>query len=215
MRSFIAVAGGYLLGSIPFGLFWGWLVQRVDVRRHGSGRTGGGNVWRTAGFIPGLLTGLCDGLKGAAAIWLARALGVEGWVQAVAGSAAVLGHNYSLFLKFKGGAGTMVSVGAAAVFWPLTIPLLVIPGVLMALAVGHSSMASILVALLLPLLFGLRGEIARLWGFALPTMGLTLWALRPNIRRLLRREERFIPIYQRRPPPILICRYPPPEIPDQ
>lgn len=215
MRSFIAVAGGYLLGSIPFGLFWGWLAQRVDVRRHGSGRTGGGNVWRTAGFVPGLLTGLCDGLKGAAAIWLARALGVEGWVQAVAGSAAVLGHNYSLFLKFKGGAGTMVSVGAAAVFWPLTIPLLVIPGVLMALAVGHSSMASILVALLLPLLFGLRGEIAGLWGFALPTMGLTLWALRPNIRRLLRREERFIPIYQRRPPPILICRYPPPEIPDQ
>ena len=208
MRIIGALLAAYLLGSIPPGLFWGWLIKRIDVREHGSGRTGGTNVWRTVGFWAAFLTAVCDGLKGAAGIWIARALGLSPWGVALAGTAAVLGHNYSLYLKFHGGAGTMISIGIAATLWGIALPVLVLAGVGAGLLVGHASVASILIAVLLPVTFLLRGEIPYTIGFGLPTMALTLWALRPNIERLRRRAERFLPIYHKKPPPILLSNHP-------
>jgi acyl phosphate:glycerol-3-phosphate acyltransferase len=211
MLVFIGAAGAYLLGSIPPGLFWSRLARGIDVRQHGSGRTGGTNVWRSAGFLPALMTALSDGLKGAAAIWLARALGLSPWWMAVAGALAVVGHNYSLFLSFRGGAGTATSVGIAAVLWLPTLPALLVAGVIAGLLVGHASVASISVALLLPMLFLIRGDVAAAVAFALPTMALTIWALRPNILRLLKRQERFLPIFRNKPPLIRLSEYPPRE----
>ncbi|HOS80211.1 MAG TPA: hypothetical protein PLJ24_08135, partial [Anaerolineae bacterium] len=78
----------------------------------------------------------------------------------------------------------------------------------MGLLVGHASVASISVALSLPILFGVLKMPAVVVGFALPAMALTLWALRPNIRRLRRREENFLPIYLKIPPPICLSRHP-------
>ncbi len=200
--------GGYILGSLPTGLGWAWLLKRIDVRQHGSGRTGGTNVWRNAGFVAALLTALTDGLKGAAAIWLARFLGLDPWGVAIAGAFAVLGHNYSLFLKFHGGAGTATSVGAASALWLPALPWLLGLGVLAGLLVGHASVASILVALALPVIFLLHGAPAHAVGFGLPTMLLTLWALRPNIIRLAHRAERFLPIYCKKPPLIRLSQHP-------
>ena len=104
----LAVLAGYLLGAIPFGV----VVCRPlgkDPRRVGSGRTGGTNVYRTAGAVPAILTVLGDGLKGAAAVWLAIWL-VPGAQQplivALAALAAILGHNYSVYVGFAGGAGS-------------------------------------------------------------------------------------------------------------
>jgi acyl phosphate:glycerol-3-phosphate acyltransferase len=211
MMVFIGAAGAYLLGSIPPGLFWSRLTRGIDVRQHGSGRTGGTNVWRSAGFLPALMTALSDGLKGAAAIWLARALGLSPWWMAIAGALAVVGHNYSLFLSFRGGAGTATSVGIAAVLWLPTLPALLVAGVMAGLLVGHASVASISVALLLPVLFLIRGDVATAVAFAVPTMALTIWALRPNILRLLKRQERFLPIFRNKPPLIRLSEYPPRE----
>lgn len=208
MKMIVAALGGYLLGSLPAGLLWGWVFRRVDVRRHGTGRTGGTNVWRTAGLIPAVLTMISDGLKGAAAIWLAQALHVNDWGVALAGILAVVGHNYSCFLGFRGGAGTSTSVGVAAALWPSALPILVGLAVGMGLLVGHASVASIAVALSLPILFGVLKMPALVLVFALPAMALTLWALRPNIRRLRRREENFLPIYLKIPPPICLSRHP-------
>jgi glycerol-3-phosphate acyltransferase PlsY len=154
------------------------------------------------------LTALSDGLKGAVALWLARGLSLNEWGVAIAGTLAVVGHNYSLFLNFKGGAGTGTSVGVAAVPWVWNLPILVLSGAAVGLLVGHASVASILIAVLLPVLFGLRGEAAYAIGFGLPTMLLTLWALRPNIQRLARRAERFLPIYGVKPPLIRLSRHP-------
>ncbi len=198
----------YLLGSLPPGLLWGWLAKRIDVRRHGSGRTGGTNVWRNAGFWPALLTGVCDALKGAAGIWLAQALGLSPWVTASTGVWGVLGHNYSIFLGFTGGAGTMISAGIAAALWLPSLPLLVVLGMAAGLLVGHASVASTVVALLLPALFALRGDLPAAVGFGLPTMLITLWALRPNLRRLAEGRERFLPIYRETAPPITLSRHP-------
>lgn len=200
--------GAYLLGSLPPGLFWSWLAKRIDVRRHGSGRTGGTNVWRNAGFGPALLTALSDALKGAVGIWLARTLGLGPWATALTGVWGVLGHNYSVFLGFTGGAGTMISVGIAAALWLPSVPLLVTLGVGVGLLVGHASVASTVVALLLPVLFALRGDTPSAVSFGLPTMLLTLWALRSNLRRLAEGHERFLPIYREKAPPIKLSRHP-------
>lgn len=203
-----AALGGFLLGSLPAGLLWGWVFRQIDVRRHGTGRTGGTNVWRTAGFIPAVLTALSDGLKGAMAIWWAERLDVSVWGLALAGVCAVLGHNHSVFLGFRGGAGTATSIGAAAALWFPALPILVMTLVSVGLLVGHASVASIAVALCLPLLFSLLGRPSLALGYGAPVMLLTFWALRPNIRRLLRREESFLPIFRDRLPLVCLSRHP-------
>jgi glycerol-3-phosphate acyltransferase PlsY len=200
--------GAYIIGSVPFGMLWAFLMKHIDVRAYGSGRTGGTNVWRSAGFPAALLTAVFDGLKGALAIGLAHITGLSMWSVAVAGTMAVLGHNYSVFLRFRGGAGTGTSVGVLSAMWVIGLPILIGAGVAAGLLVGHASVASILIALLLPVVFLIRGDWAYALGFGLPTMLLTLWALRPNIQRLLRREERFLPIFLKKPPLIKLSRHP-------
>lgn len=197
----------YLLGSLPPGLLWGWIARKIDVRRHGSGRTGGTNVWRSAGFPAALLTAVFDALKGTAAVALARWVGLSLWGEALAGTLAIVGHNYSIFLRFDGGAGTATSMGVTAALWLPSLPILLISGTAMGLLVGHASVASIFVALMLPVLHLLRGSLPQALGFGLPAMALTLWALRPNIVRLLNGEERFLPIYQKQPPPIQLSHH--------
>lgn len=208
LKVLTAVVAAYLLGSIPPGIFWGWILKKIDVRRHGSGRTGGTNVWRTAGFGAALLTAIFDALKGAAAVWVAQGLGLSAWGQALAGAVAIVGHNYSCFLNFRGGAGTATSVGAAAVLWTPILAILIVIGIIVGLLVGHASVASITVAILLPVIFFLRGDVPTAVAFGLPAMVLTLWALRPNIERLSHRRERFLPIYKDKAPPIRLSEHP-------
>lgn len=208
VRTILSWAGAYLLGSIPAGMIWGWIAKHIDIRKHGSGRTGGTNVWRSVGFIPAILTAVTDALKGAAAIWLAQALEVSLAAIAVAGVLSVVGHNYSLFLGFRGGAGTATTVGLATALWFPFLPILVIVGTIAGLLVGHASVASITVAVLLPLIFVLRGELLNAALLGVPVMLLTLWALRPNIERLRNRAERFLPIFEHKPPLICLSRHP-------
>ena len=89
----------YLIGSIPFGLIFVWFIKRRDIRNENSGRTGGTNVMRSAGFLAGLITGLADFSKAYLAVILARTLtGGDPWIEAFAGLLSVVGHNYSIFL---------------------------------------------------------------------------------------------------------------------
>ncbi|MBN2390591.1 MAG: glycerol-3-phosphate acyltransferase [Anaerolineae bacterium] len=208
VKEVIGWAGAYLLGSIPAGMIWGWIARRTDIRQHGSGRTGGTNVWRSVGFVPALLTAVTDALKGATAIWLAHVLGLSLAATALAGVLSVVGHNYSLFLGFRGGAGTATTVGLATALWFPFLPILVTVGVIAGVLVGHASIASITVAMLLPLIFALRGEMVNVLLLGVPVMLLTLWALRPNIQRLRERAERFLPIFEHKPPLICLSRHP-------
>jgi glycerol-3-phosphate acyltransferase PlsY len=194
--SIFAIVSSYLLGSIPMGL---WLVRATvgkDVREVGSGRTGGTNVLRAAGPWVALLTGLADGAKALLAVWLARAVVGIPVVEALAGLLAVLGHNYSIFIGFKGGAGTAATIGGAIGLWPWNGAILVVVGGAMIAATRHASLGSIATALLLPIVFALRTRLANApWAYLIHGLGtamLTLWALRPNIRRLLRGRERRV-----------------------
>nr|WP_198665480.1 glycerol-3-phosphate 1-O-acyltransferase PlsY [Thermus sediminis] len=108
----------YLFGSIPAGV----LVARtygVDIRKVGSGNIGATNVLRTLGWGPALVVAFFDVFKGGIAVLVARALGLEGWLLGGVAVAAVLGHNYSLFLGFKGGKGVATSFGALLFLDPI------------------------------------------------------------------------------------------------
>ncbi|MGZ9166598.1 MAG: glycerol-3-phosphate acyltransferase, partial [Anaerolineales bacterium] len=105
---------GYILGSIPFGLLIVKIKTGKDIRQVESGRTGGTNAVRAAGFGAGLLTAILDILKGAASVWIAEALVPQAHVfHVLAPLAAILGHNYSLFLINRDEDGKLRSHGGA------------------------------------------------------------------------------------------------------
>jgi glycerol-3-phosphate acyltransferase PlsY len=186
----------YLIGSTPAGYLLGRLWG-VNVLDFGSGRTGGTNVLRSAGPVPALLTGAIDVGKGALAVWLAGYLAPEGTAaaaQVLAGAAVILGHNHSVFLRFRGGAGVGTSLGAlSVVYWPAAIALLVTLLAIIAIT-RYASVGSLTVMTLMPLLL----LAAVVWG-SLPLIyvayGLLAWAIvvyshRSNIRRLIQGTER-------------------------
>lgn len=198
--------GAYVVGSIPFGL----LVVRVktgkDIRQVESGRTGGTNAMRAAGWTAGVLTAMLDVIKAAICVWAARALfPAQPWMHVLAGLAAVVGHNYSIFLierdekhglRLRGGAGGAPTVGGAIGLW---LPnLLIIPPLSFALLyfLGYASVATMSVALLAMIIFIIRAALGDApWVYALYGLLaelLLLWALRPNIRRLLSGNERLV-----------------------
>ncbi len=195
---------GYLFGAIPFGWIFVKITRGVDLRQVKSGRTGGTNAMRAAGPVVGSLTAIGDVLKGAAAIWIARGVfasllpaAVLPWAEIIVGLFAIVGHNWSVFLGWSGGAGTGPNVGwAAAVWWPMApIAALVVVGVI--LITGMASIASLSMGILIPATFailfftGVIATPAYIVGGILSALVVT-WALRPNIKRLLRGEERIV-----------------------
>ena len=195
---------GYLCGSVPFGYLYVRLFKGEDLTKIGSGRTGGTNSFRAAGLGVGVLTSFSDVFKGAVAVWLTRwllgdALGpaLLPWGVAVAGVCAVIGHNWSIFLRFGGGAGTGPNVGWSAAIWPWIFPIafLVMGGLLY--FVGMASVASLSMALVTIVIFAVRyamgidTSVAYLAGSVVAGLIIT-WALRPNIRRVLNGTERVV-----------------------
>jgi len=192
------LAACYLLGSIPVGLLLTHLATGKDLRQIGSGRTGATNVLRAAGPWIAALTILGDALKGFLAVLIARIVLKDHMTEALAGLMAVIGHNYSIFIKFRGGAGTIATIGGAISIWPGYAAILITIGAAFIIATRYASLASIAIALIVPIVMGLRIWKAGVsWIyliFAVGTCVLTLWALRPNIGRLLKGCERRVTI---------------------
>lgn len=124
---------GYILGSLPFGVIIGQILGKTDIRNVGSGKTGMTNVMRAAGIKGAALSLVCDLGKGALAVYLAQlifgavdtsshSMMVVYFAQVAAALAAIAGHSWSVFLKFKGGRGVNTFLGALLVmFWPAAI----------------------------------------------------------------------------------------------
>lgn len=203
--SVLCALAGYLIGSIPFGWIIVKVTKGIDLREVGSGRTGGTNAYRAAGFVPGLVTALLDVGKGATTVLVIRHFVGDttlGWAEALAGLGVVLGHNYSVFLGFKGGAGGATAIGTGAAFWLVgTIPAL-IAGLFMLFIIGYASLATIFaaygvaVALTAAAMFDkLPGSYAAFgWGIVI----LVMLSLRPNIERLMNGTERRVQILKKK-----------------
>ena len=183
----IALALGYLLGSIPFGLFFTWASGAGDVRKIGSGNIGATNVLRTGKKWAAAATLLCDGAKGAAAVLLARHFLAPG-SEAVAGLGAVLGHLFPVWLRFKGGKGVATFLGTClALYWP--VGLLVAATWFGAALIWRISSLSALIAIALSSAYFLAFHRENYAALALVLSVLITWMHRDNIRRLLSGEE--------------------------
>jgi glycerol-3-phosphate acyltransferase PlsY len=119
---FLSLLIGYALGSIPFSQIVAKLVTGDDLRKFGSRNVGANNLISSAGVGWGLLGAFLDIAKGAASLWIAQSLGVPFPQYLLAGLAAVAGHNWSIWLKFRGGKGLATGMGAMAwLIWPFAV----------------------------------------------------------------------------------------------
>lgn len=203
----LAVVLAYVIGSVPVGLLIVKIATGKDIREIESGRTGGTNAMRAAGFWAGFATAMLDIVKGAAGVWLARWLTPElPIIHMIAPLAAILGHNHSIFLpernengriiRLRGGAGGAPSVGGAMGLYLPSI-LIVLPlGMLTFFTVGIASVTTMAVALYATLAFAYfasQGIIP--WAYVWYGVGaeiLLVLALQPNIKRLFEGNERIV-----------------------
>ncbi|MGA9533621.1 MAG: glycerol-3-phosphate acyltransferase [Anaerolineales bacterium] len=205
LRVILALVGGYLLGCVPTGYLLVRWRTGGDVRQENSGRVGGTNVMRSAGFAAGLLTAIGDMAKAWVAVGLAQwLLPAVPLVHVGAGLLSIVGHNYNVLLArredgrlvFGGGAGGAATVGAAIGLWA-PAGLIIIPmAALVLLLRGYASVATMSVGLAAIAIFGWRGWAgmgpAAYVLFGVGAEILLLWSLRPNIRRLLAGQERVV-----------------------
>ncbi len=178
---------GYLLGSVPFGLVFTRMAGLGDIRKIGSGNIGATNVLRTGNKFLAFLTLVCDSGKGAAAAVLAAHLwGTEAGL--VAGFAAVVGHNFPVWLKFKGGKGVATTLGVLLVSaWPVGVAACAV-WLLVAGAFRYSSLAALVALASSPAVaywMGLKGVAIMAGGLAV----LAIVRHHQNIGRLMRGEE--------------------------
>ena len=204
---FIAVVIiAYLLGSIPFGLVISKLRGGIDLREHGSGKTGATNVMRTIGTKIGVLTLLLDGVKAGLAVHLAEviidnSILIVGSVplnwqvaQVMAGMAAVVGHNWPVFARFKGGRGVAAYFGTLFIISPPVAIFGIEVLAMSALHSRHMSLGAILGALaawclLVPLTISYNSPPAYLV-YGLAAIALLVYQHRDNVKRLQQGTER-------------------------
>lgn len=198
MSIVVAALIGYLMGAIPFGLIIGRLAKGVDLREHGSHRTGATNALRTLGAKAAALIFALDIAKGVAAVLIARALAGEqaDWAAAVAGFAAVVGHNWSVFIRFTGGRGVATSVGAIGAISPWTLVVISPVVWLVMWRWRYVSLGSLVGALIMPIVtigWFLVGQAnAPAIAYAVCASALVAFAHADNIARLRAGTERKI-----------------------
>jgi glycerol-3-phosphate acyltransferase PlsY len=205
LLNLVPIVVAYVLGSIPSGVLASRLVKGIEIRAVGSGRTGATNAYRAAGPWGLALTSLGDILKGIAAVWITRiaasyavALGgdpsVIPWVEALSGIAVVAGHNWSLFLGFRGGAGTATTLGVLAALNLYAGAGLTLVGILAIILSHMASIGSLTIALLMSpalVLLALLGHSPWAYvSFGSVCGAFTVYALIPNIKRILSGQER-------------------------
>jgi len=204
----LCIVASYILGAIPFGLIIVKIGTGKDVRGVGSGRTGGTNAMRAAGVFAGVLTALFDVLKGASTYFLVYYFSPgNAWLQVFCGLAAILGHNYSIFLmqrddqgklQLTGGAGGATCLGGAIAIWPPIWAVILPLGVLVYVIIGFASVTTMSIALIATGVFIYRAAMGYAsWTYVVYGIVAELfvvWALRPNIKRLIDGTERSVGI---------------------
>ena len=177
--------GAYLIGAIPFGLVFGKLFGGVDVRATGSGNIGATNVLRAAGKKAALVTLLADCLKGLIPVLLAAHLFADAWTTVLTGMAAILGHNFPVYLRFKGGKGVATSYGVVLAIAPWTGLLCLLVWAGAAALWKYSSLSALVSFAVYPLItFAVHGETPRQAFLSLLVFALIYYRHRENIKRL-------------------------------
>jgi len=180
------IIASYLVGAIPFGLFFGKFFGGVDVRTVGSGNIGATNVLRGAGKKAALMTLLADALKGLVPVLLTAWIGNDDTITALSGIAAIIGHNFPVYLRFKGGKGVATSFGVVLAVAPWTGLVCLLTWAAAAAVWRYSSLSALIAFALYPLItFAFHGDSRPLSLLSLVVFGLMYFRHRDNIKRLL------------------------------
>jgi glycerol-3-phosphate acyltransferase PlsY len=185
----VLIVGAYLLGSVPFGLLMVRLATGRDVRREGSGNIGATNVFRTAGAVLGGVVLLLDAAKGGLPVWLARQIDAAPAAAAAAGLAAIVGHNWPVFLRGKGGKGIATTYGALLALSPLTAGIAATVWIAVVALTRFASLGSLLGVASVPLAMVAVGEPFPHVVFGVTSAGLATYRHRANIQRLIAGQE--------------------------
>ncbi len=183
----LIIVMAYCLGSVPFALL---LARGDDVRRIGSGNVGAANVLRASGVRAGVLVAMLDIAKGAASVVLAMRLSTDGNVPAAAGFAAILGHIYPVWLRFRGGKGVATACGVFTVLTPLAALPAFAVFIATAWVTRYVSLGSVLATIVLPPLAYAAGYSTAALTAACAASVLILFRHRGNLARLRAGTER-------------------------
>ena len=172
MMPWLVILLGYLLGAIPAGYLAGHMVRHVDIRQVGDLNMGAANAYRQLGPKTGVIVGLVDAGKGALAVLIAQAWNMPFYTILLVGTAAVIGHNWPLFIGFRGGRGVSTTIGVFLVV--LTKPMLLVagPAILALLIKRNVTLACAILFISLPLVCWWLGSSALMVSYSIALPGL-------------------------------------------
>lgn len=186
----IAVIVCYLLGSVSFSVLLAKSLKGIDIRQHGSGNAGATNTLRVLGKGPAILVLALDVLKGIAAVWIGRWLGGDSaWIASLCGIAAIIGHNWPVYFRFRGGKGIATTIGVMAtlVFFPALYA-----GVIAILSIvftRYVSLGSLIFVFLTPVFLAVTGEFGPYFWASLVICVFAFWRHRTNIVKIAQGKE--------------------------
>ena len=186
------IIAAYLIGSIPMGLIFGKFIWKKDLRRFGSHNIGATNAWRILGRKAGLLIFILDFLKGQLGVLLGAYLFASPGAMVLGGLFAVLGHMFPIFIGFRGGKGVATGLGVIAALMPKVTLIVVVVWLVLTLITRYVSVASIIAAVLTPILAAAFKEPIIYFLFALVIAVFIVFRHRENIQRLKAGHENKI-----------------------
>ncbi|HEY4392339.1 MAG TPA: glycerol-3-phosphate 1-O-acyltransferase PlsY [Paenibacillus sp.] len=188
--SVIAVLASYLLGSVSFSVVLVRAIKGIDIRQHGSGNAGATNTLRVLGKGPAILVLALDVLKGIAAVWIGRWLGDGSvWVPALCGIAAIIGHNWPVYFRFRGGKGIATTIGVMATLFFFPAFYAGIIAILSIVFTRYVSLGSLIFVLLTPIFLVIIEGVGPYFWVSLLICLFAVWRHRTNIVKIVQGRE--------------------------
>jgi glycerol-3-phosphate acyltransferase PlsY len=188
MNWIVVIIGSYLLGSIPFSHIFP-KIKGKDVRKSGTKNIGATNVLVVAGPLMGALALIGDIGKGFLAVSLVNYYFPNPWLAVFAGVAAVIGHDFSVFLKFKGGKGVATTGGALFAFDPIFAAIVLLLWILLIIVTRYFILSSLIILASLPVMMLVAGKTIEYVTFAVLAFILALYTHRQDIKRISSGKE--------------------------
>ena len=186
----IAVILCYLLGSVSFSVLLAKLLKGIDIRQHGSGNAGATNTLRVLGTGPAIFVLALDVLKGIAAVWIGIWMGSDSeWLPGLCGIAAIIGHNWPLYFRFRGGKGIATAIGVLATLCFLPALYAGIIAILSIVFTRYVSLGSLIFVLLTPVFLVIMSYPWPVFWTSLVIGIFAFWRHRANIVKLMQGKE--------------------------
>ncbi len=182
----------YLVGSIPSGLILGKLFWHTDLRKYGSHNIGATNAWRTLGKVPGIIVFLADSFKGQAGVLLGLSLVGTPLAAVIGGLLAIVGHSFSLFLRFHGGKGVATSLGVLTMLMGNVTLIVFVLWFTIVYMTRYVSLGSVVAGVITPILAALFAYPMEYIVFTVIAALLVIVRHRENIKRLMNGTENKI-----------------------